>query len=259
MREHSFAATSPVPLAPRSVRVSLFATCLGDHVFADAVADAARLLRALGVEVMVPPRATCCGQPAWNSGYADDARRVAAHTVRVLGGEEPVVTPSGSCAAMLRKVYPTLLEGTPEADGALALSRRTRELSEFIVERFGTGLAEGGLVDRTVAYHHGCHAMRELGIREQPLDLLTAAGAEVVSWVAADECCGFGGTFSVKLPHVSVGMADRKLDTLPACDVLTSADGGCLMQLSGRARARGMPIQVRHLASLLWEGVNGPS
>ena len=234
-------------------------TCLGDHVFADAVADAVRLLRGLGVEVDVPVGQTCCGQPAHNAGYAADAGRVAEHTVSVLNGTEAVVTPSGSCAAMLRHVYPKILSGGPAEEAARTLAARTYELSEFIVRRLGITELGDGLHGRRVAYHHGCHALRGLGVRHEPLRLLAGAGADLVHWPAAEECCGFGGTFSVKLPHVSAGMADRKLDTLPPVDVLTSADPGCLLQLGGRAGHRGHAVAVRHLATVLLEATHGPS
>lgn len=239
------------------MRVALFATCLGDQLYADAVGDAVRVLRSLGADVTVPADQTCCGQPAWNSGYTREARAVALHTIRALAGNDPVVTPSGSCAAMIRVSYPRLLAEGPEAEEARALAARTWELSQFIVDRLGVTDLGRGLEGRRVAYHHGCHALRELGTRSQPLSLLLGAGAEIVPWPAQEECCGFGGTFSVKLPHVSVGMADRKLETLPTCDVLTSADAGCLMQLSGRAARTGRRVETRHLACLLREAVDG--
>lgn len=234
--------------AAADVRVALFATCLGDQFFAEACADTVRLLRHLGVEVAFPEGQTCCGQPAHNSGHAGDARRMAEHTVEVFRDAEHVVLPSGSCAAMVRHVYPRIL-----ADGAADdVADRTWELAQFLVrvlgvERLGSGL--GGL---RVAYHHGCHALRELGVEEEPVALLRSGGAEVVEWEADRECCGFGGLFSAKMPEVSAGMADRKLDTLPEVDVLTSADGGCLLQLAGRDGARGGSLQVTHLARLLW-------
>lgn len=230
------------------MRVSLFATCLADQFFAEACADTVRLLRHLGLEVDFPEAQTCCGQPGHNSGHADDARRMAEHTLDVFHGAEHVVLPSGSCAAMVRHVYPRIL---PHGM-ASALAGRTWELAQFLVhvlevERLGSGLA--GL---RVAYHHGCHALRELGVAEEPVRLLESAGAEVLAWEADRECCGFGGLFSAKMPEVSAGMADRKLDTLPEADVLTSADGGCLLQLSGRDRAREGTLDVVHLARLLW-------
>jgi L-lactate dehydrogenase complex protein LldE len=234
------------------VRVALFATCLGDRLFADACADAVRLLRMLGCDVDFPEGQTCCGQPAFNAGYVAEARRMARHTMRVFADAEHVVLPSGSCAGMLRRYYPGLFQGA-ERVRAEELAGRTWELSQFLVRVLGVVELGGGLRGRRVAYHHGCHALRELGVRDEPVALLRAGGADVVPWEADEECCGFGGLFSTKLPPVSGGMADRKLDSLPAVDVVTSADGGCLMQMAGRAGRRGLDMPFRHLASLLLE------
>ncbi len=236
------------------MRVSFFSTCLGDRLFADACVDAVRLLRHVGATVEVPAGLTCCGQPALNAGYAQEARRAARHTLEALGGADWVVLPSGSCTAMMRHHVPELFEGE-ERRHAEALAARTYELSEFLVrvagvERLGTGLS-----GRRVAYHHGCHALRLLGEHDEPLRLLAGAGAEVVDWRADRECCGFGGLFAAKLPAVSAAMADAKLDSLPDVHFVTSADGGCLMQLSGRAGRRLLTTRFRHLASVLWEGV----
>ena len=237
------------------MRVALFATCLGDAFFAEACADTVRLLRHLGVEVDFPQAQTCCGQPAFNAGHAEDARRMARHTLEVFADAEYVVLPSGSCAGMLRHNYPGLLRArrpTPLDD----LARRTFELSQFVVGTLGVESVGSGLAGVRVAYHHGCHALRELGVRDEPLTLLRAAGADVSAWEADEECCGFGGLFSVKLPEVSAAMADRKLATLPEVDFVTSADGGCLLQLSGRSTHRGGATRFRHLASVLWEAAD---
>lgn len=235
-------------------RVALFATCLGDAFFAEACADAVRLLRHLDVDVAFPAGQTCCGQPAHNAGHVKEARRMARHTLNVFEGYDHVVLPSGSCAGMMRAVYPHLVDGE-DGSRATALAHRTWELAQFVVDVLGVRRLGDGLAGRRVAYHHGCHALRELGVREEPLALLTGAGAEVVPWEAAEECCGFGGLFSVKLPEVSAAMADRKLDTLPEVDVVTSADAGCLLQLSGRAGRRGTTPAFRHLAGLLVEAI----
>jgi len=176
---------------------------------------------------------------------------MAVHTLRVLGDTEYVVLPSGSCAGMIRCFYPELLH----SEAAHALAGRVYELSQFLVEVLGVDRLGTGLADRRVAYHHSCHALRELGVRDAPLRLLTGCGAEVLEWKAAEECCGFGGLFSAKLPEVSAAMADRKLDTLPEVDFVASTDGGCLLQLSGRAGSRRVGPPFRHLASVLWEGV----
>ena len=233
------------------MRVALFATCLADQFFAEACADTVRLLRHLGVDVDFPEAQTCCGQPAHNSGHAREAREMAQHTLRVFADSEYVVLPSGSCAGMVRAAYPHVLPG----EEARVLSERTYELAQFLVHVMEVDSLGSGLDGTTVAYHHGCHALRELGVETEPVTLLRGAGADVLPWEADRECCGFGGLFSAKMPEVSGAMADRKLDTLPDVDLLTSADGGCLLQLSGRARARGRPLEVRHLARLLWSAV----
>jgi L-lactate dehydrogenase complex protein LldE len=267
--------------------VALFATCLADRFFADACADTVRILRSFGLEVTVPPGQTCCGQPAYNIGRRQEATRMARHTSNVFTGADPVVLPSGSCGGMIRSFYPRLLAcdtvasddpAAPVATGdapkgAPSLADRARELSEFLVHDLGvlgpawsapgrSHLRLGsGLEGLTVAYHHGCHALRELGIRREPVALLRACGAEVVPWDGDTECCGFGGLFSTKFPEVSAGMADRKLDALDqAADVVASADAGCLLQLSGRARRRGGASDdggppFTHLATLLRRGL----
>lgn len=245
-----------------TVRASLFVTCLGDHFYAGAAASAVRLLRRLGVEVDFPEAQTCCGQPAFNAGRDAEARRMAAHTLEVFGESEYVVLPSGSCACMLRRFHAHLFHDDDLSARADDLAGRTFELAEFLVRVLGVTDLGRGLEGRRIAYHHGCHALRELGIREEPLALLENAGAEVAPWEAAEECCGFGGLFSVRFPRVSAGMADRKLDTLAEAgdvDLLTSADCGCLLQLSGRMRKRGQDLDVRHLADVLWEACGGDS
>jgi L-lactate dehydrogenase complex protein LldE len=272
---------TPTGSAPR---VALFATCLADRFFATACADAVHVLRHFGVAVDVPEGQTCCGQPAYNTGHRDEARRMARHTDRTFADAAYVVLPSGSCAGMIRSFYPPLLAerdgrvAAPEAEarprGAPPLPERTYELSEFLVRVLGVldGTRSGpdgpltppraigtGLAGRRLVYHHGCHALRELGVRDEPLALLRACGAEVTAWEGDTECCGFGGLFSTKFPQVSAGMADRKLDALPAgVHAVTSADGGCLLQLSGRARRRADDTagpSFVHLATLLREGL----
>ena len=234
------------------IRASLFATCLGDSFFADACADAVRLLRHFGVEVDFPERQTCCGQPAFNAGHRGDAERMARHTENVFAESQYVVLPSGSCASMMRAHYPELLPKAETADNGA----RVWELCQFLVHVLGVESIGSGLEGTTVAYHHGCHALRELGVEHEPVTLLRSAGASVLDWEADRECCGFGGLFSAKMPEVSASMADRKLETLPEVDVVTSSDGGCLLQMSGRAERRGGSPPFRHVASLLWQGVS---
>lgn len=243
------------------MKVALFVTCLADHYFAEAAADAVRLLRHLGCEVDFPSDQTCCGQPAYNAGRRDEACRMARHAVEVFQkgqcgeGECAVVVPSGSCATMVKKFYPRI------AKESSALANRTFELAEFVVHRLGVVDLGSGLAGKRIAFHQGCHALRELRLETEPQTLLEGAGAEVVPWEAADECCGFGGLFSVKMNAVSGAMADRKLKTLPdGVDWVVSGDGGCLLQLEGRSRAEGrdakrIDAKFVHLATALWRGV----
>ncbi|MCY3546617.1 MAG: (Fe-S)-binding protein [Gemmatimonadetes bacterium] len=249
------------------MRVALFVTCLADHYFAEAAADAVRLLRHLGCEVLFPADQTCCGQPAYNAGRTREAARMAKHTMEVFADSDAVVLPSGSCATMVKKFYPRLVAGGADAaapaavadrtSAAAELADRTFDLAEFIVHRLGVTELGNGLAGRRVAVHQGCHALRELRLETEPAVLLEGAGAEVVPWEAQEECCGFGGLFSVKMTAVSAAMADRKLDTLPEVDWVVSGDGGCVLHLDGRNRARGTGIEFVHLATALWRGVAG--
>lgn len=239
------------------MKVSLFVTCIADQFFADAGVATVKLLRSLGCTVDFPQGQTCCGQPAYNAGYLAEARQVAEHTLGVFEDAQYVVLPSGSCTTMVRAFYPELYRDHPKMfTRAEALSNKTYELAEFIVKVLGVAQLGSGLRGQRIAYHHGCHALRELGIKPEPLTLLRNAGAEIVDWAAAEECCGFGGLFSVKLPEVSLSMADRKLSTLPPAsqiDFLTSADGGCMLHLTGRIENRRLGLPVKPLASVLWE------
>lgn len=239
------------------MKVSLFVTCVADQFFADAGVATVKLLRSLGCTVDFPAGQTCCGQPAYNAGYWAEARPVAEHTLSVFEQAQYVVLPSGSCTTMVRAFYPELYRDHPKMFArAEALSHKTYELAEFIVKVLGVTRLGQGLAGKRIAYHHGCHVLRELGIKQEPLVLLHGAGAEIVDWAAAEECCGFGGLFSVKLPEVALSMADRKLSTLPPAsqiDFLTSADGGCMLHLSGRVKNRKLNLPIKPLASVLWE------
>lgn len=238
------------------MKVALFVTCLAERYFAAAAADAVRLLRRLGCEVVFPEDQTCCGQPAHTAGLAADAREMAGHAVRVFARVadcDAVVAPSGSCAAMVKKVFPEIA-GTGRA-AAAELAGKTYELAEFVVRRLGVERLGTGLAGRRVALHHGCHGLRELGLDREARTLLEGSGAEVVPWDADRECCGFGGLFAVKFPEVSAAMADRKLDCAPEADCIVSGDPGCLLQMEGRTKARGLGAEFMHLATALWQGV----
>lgn len=215
---------------------------MGDLFFPEVVADAKLLLEEAGFDVGFQPEQVCCGQPAFNAGHRRAARRVARTFVRAFSRNDPVVCPSGSCATMAAHYLPELLGVEPF---------EVWELSAF--------LAHAGAIPAvrndgcTVAYHDSCHMLRELRIADEPRALLERSGARLVALPRPDLCCGFGGTFSVRQPEISVAMADDKLNGAAGTDALVTADPGCLMHLAGRAARRGEP-RVLHLATALARG-----
>jgi L-lactate dehydrogenase complex protein LldE len=235
--------------------VGLFPTCLGEAVHPHVVRDAARVLRAAGVEATLVRGATCCGQPGWNAGFVRDARRVARPTLRALDGLDAVVVPSGSCAAMMRLHWRELFHGDRDEARAKRVSARVFELSQYLVDEVGVE-SVGSPLGRTVGYHDSCHMLRELRVVEPPRRLVRAV-AELAELPRSDRCCGFGGAFSVRYPDVATAMADDKLQTAATAGVETvvSADPGCIMHLEGRASRVGNPVRVVHLASLLAEAL----
>ena len=224
--------------------VQLFATCLGDLAFPEAVADAETLLRQAGFEVAFPPRQVCCGQPAFNAGHRSAARRVARSFARAFSREAPIVAPSGSCATMASHYLPELLGVEPF---------EVWELSAFLASVGFRPLPRNAA--RRIAYHDSCHMLRELHVSAQPRRLLGGSGAELVPFARPDLCCGFGGTFSVRQPEVSVAMADDKLAGGEAAGTIVTADPGCLMHLRGRAEKSGSPVRVVHIATALARGI----
>lgn len=243
-----------------STAVQLFPTCLGDVLARQTVADAERVLDALGISHRRPTGTTCCGQPAFNSGHDGPARAVARATLKALddGSDEPILVPSGSCTSMVRLHWRELFHGSPEAEGALRVARRVRELSSFLADHTEPLRELKPTLAVRVGYHDSCHMLRELRIKEAPRDVLrTIAGLELVELDSSERCCGFGGTFSGRYPDVSVAMADAKIDDLEAAkiDVLVSSDPGCLMQLAGRMSRQGTPVRAVHLATLLAEAL----
>ena len=238
----------------RPMRVALFVTCLGDVFYPEVGEAVVRVLRRLGVEVDFPTAQTCCGQPAFNAGFRDQARAVARHQLEVLAPYEYVVVPSGSCASMFRVFYPELFAGDATLDArANALAERVYEFSEFIVRVLGVSDV-GAAYEGKVAYHASCHLLRELGVDEPPQRLLQSVrGAEATPMDLESQCCGFGGTFAVKYPDISDAMLKKKIDSLKraGADTLVSCDAGCLMHIAGRLRRQGDRIRVMHLAELL--------
>lgn len=238
------------------MRVALFIPCYVDLIYPQVGVSVVRVLRNLGVEVSYPEGQTCCGQPAFNSGFFDEARGVARHFLDVFENESfnHVVCPSGSCAAMVSHYYPFLFEELPEErERAEALGASVREFSDFLVNVLGVKDLGAHYRGRAV-FHTGCHQRRELGVLDEPRELLrNVEGLELLDWEDEELCCGFGGTFSVKMPDVSAAMADQKIEALETCgaDTLISCDSSCLMHLGGRLRKRGRDTRVLHLAQVL--------
>ncbi len=239
-------------------KVALFVTCVADQVFPDTAEATVRVLEAAGVEVVFPAQQTCCGQPALTAGEPEAAVRLARHHLDVFasGDFDAIVTPSGSCAAMVCHHYPHLVDDR-RVD---AVATRTYELSQYLVDVLGVDDI-GSRLDATVTVHDACHGLRNLGLGHQTRRLLAAAGATLVEMSEPDTCCGFGGVFSFGFPEVSTRLADAKLGhaATTSARYLVSGDLACLMHLDGRRRKIG-PVTVPqpiHLADLLASGLPG--
>ena len=228
-------------------------TCLGDVLRPNVGMATVRLLRRLGHEVDFPAAQTCCGQPMYNSGFADLARAQARYTIGVFDGGRTVVTPSGSCAAMIKVEYPELLAGDDHWHArAEDLAARTFELSDLLVNHLGV-VDVGARYEGTVAYHYACH-LRMLRQTDEVRRLIEhVQGARYVPLHRQEECCGFGGSFAVRYPRVSTAMVDDKVECLleTGATALVSTDTGCLMNIGGRLRRQGRQIEVMHVAELL--------
>ena len=240
--------------APRGMKVSLFVTCIVDQVFPKVGLAMADILERLGFEVDFPEAQTCCGQPAFNSGYHEPAREVGRHFLKTFADAEYVVVPSGSCTSMITHHYEDIFEKHPaERHASEALAPRVWEFSRFLLEVAQVDDV-GARFDGTVTYHDSCPALRELKIKSGPRRLLSkVAGLTLTEMDAAEECCGFGGTFSVKFPEVSGAMARTKIDSITRtkADAVVSIDSSCLMQLQGAIERAKLPIRTMHLAEVL--------
>ncbi len=234
--------------------IQFFSTCLVEHVRPAVGLAAIRVLERLGLRVEVPAGQTCCGQPAFNAGDRSDARHMARHTIDGLGhSDNAVIVPSGSCADMIVHQYPALLDDDHTyGPRARALAARTWEFSEAVFALNPS--ARDAAVPRPATYHPSCHLLRGLAIHEAPPALLDRAlGSDRVPLDGAEECCGFGGLFSIKMSEISGAMLSRKLGHVEASGArtLVSCDASCLLHLEGGLRRRGSTIEVRHLAEVL--------
>src|SRR5271165_160929 len=237
-----------------SGRVSLFVTCIVDQVFPNVGLAMADVLERAGYKLDFPPGQTCCGQPAFNSGYRESSRVVARHFLDVFRASEYIVVPSGSCTAMISHHYDDIFENDPEMrNKARDVAARVYEFSQFLTEVAKVDDV-GARYEATVTYHDSCHALRELKIKDGPRRLLAKVkGLTLIEMDAAQECCGFGGTFSVKFPEISGAMARTKMESIvkTGASTVVSIDSSCLMQLEGAIRRAGLPIRTMHLAEVL--------
>jgi len=244
---------------PGKPRVALFVTCLVDLHRPTVGFAAVRLLEQAGCQVEVPRAQTCCGQPAYNSGDRVTARDLAEGILDAFGGYDYVVMPSGSCGGMLKHHLPHLFDGDPNLRArADALAERTFELVTFLVDVMGVERLQTRHIGGPVTYHDGCSGLRELGIKEQPRRLLQSIGATVTEMADAEVCCGFGGTFCVKYPDVSIRMVSDKVRDVVAtgAETVLAGDLGCLLNIAGRLQREGHRTKVRHVAEVL-AGMSG--
>jgi L-lactate dehydrogenase complex protein LldE len=243
------------------MRVGLFATCLVDLFRPNVGFAAVKLLEHAGCEVDVPQAQTCCGQPAYNNGDADDARAIARQVIEAFSDCDYVVVPSGSCAGMIKKHYPELFRDDPLwHPRAMDLSERCHELMSFL-----TDIAHLEAFDATYAgtatYHDSCSSLRECGVKAQPRALLDKVQQLTLAEMeGTEQCCGFGGTFCVKYPEISAKMVDNKLAAIEAsgADTLLAGDLGCLLNIAGRLKRRHRPVKVYHVAEVLADMARGP-
>jgi L-lactate dehydrogenase complex protein LldE len=234
--------------------VGLFVTCLVDLHRPSIGFAAIRLLERAGCQVEVPRAQTCCGQPAYNSGDRRTARDLAAGIVEAFRGYDYVVVPSGSCAGMLKHHLPHLFDNDPNLRVlADALAGRVFELVSFLTDVMGVRDTGAAPYSATVTYHDSCSGLRELGIKRQPRDLLNAARITVKEMAEPEICCGFGGTFCVKYPDISVRMVSDKTKDIvaTAADTVLAGDLGCLLNIAGRLQREGHGVQARHIAEVL--------
>ena len=257
------------------MRIFLFVPCFIDQFFPNVAVSTLKVLRHLGCDVVFPENQTCCGQPAYNSGYFDEARLMAMHEINAFlkfnsainKGEiiefdfkkDYIVGPSGSCTAMMRNFYPQLLSDDSRFNEvSQKFSSHVLEFTEFINKVIGVENFNGKL-DAVVSFHDSCHSLRELGLKQEPRNILKRIdGLKLVELPYSEVCCGFGGTFSVKFPEISTAMADDKLTNFKEtkADVLISSDTSCLMHLQGRARRSGMEQRFVHIAEIMAESIS---
>lgn len=240
------------------MKVSLFITCLSDVLYPRVGEAMVRILARYGVKVDFPETQTCCGQPAFNSGYWDEAKTAATTLLTAFADSDYVVTPSGSCTSMIHHYYPKLFA---DDEGKLAqaqqLINKTFEFTQFLVQVMGVEDV-GAVFPHKVTYHSSCHGGRLMGIKNEPRMLLEQVkDLELIPLPYVEDCCGFGGTFSVKMADIAGAMVSEKVDHIleTEAEVLAGIDMACMLNISGNLLYREKPIKVMHIAELLAEGM----
>ena len=234
--------------------VTLFIQCLVDSIYPDVGEAMVRIFRQLGIDLTCPTQQTCCGQPAFNSGYRRQAHTAAEHFIEVFEDSDIIVCPSGSCVNMVRHHYAELFANDPQwLQRAQGLADRIYEFSEYLVDVLGVDEL-GARFEGRLTYHDSCHLLRGIGVREQPRKLLhRVAGADFIEMRDSDYCCGFGGSFAVKYSDISNAMVADKVKNImdTGADVVVGCDMGCLMNIQGKLSRIGSSIRVMHIAQIL--------
>jgi L-lactate dehydrogenase complex protein LldE len=245
--------------SPKGKPVSLFVTCIVDNIFPQAGISVVEILEHLGVEVRFPQAQTCCGQPAFNAGFQDDARQVAKQFVTAFADAEVIVTPSGSCGSMVCHYYLELFKDDPEwRTKAQRIVDNTWEFTEYLVDGLGVADIGAKLPPTKVCFHHACHGYRLMHLGTQAQALAGAVqGVTLTELKGADQCCGFGGLFSVKMADISGAMLNDKVANINAADadVIVTGDASCMMQMNGGLSRQDSPRRVMHIAEFLAKGL----
>jgi len=237
------------------MKVSLFITCLVDQMWSSIGTSCVEVLRRAGCEVEFDERQTCCGQPAFNTGYRNEARQVAKKFIEVFeeSKADAIVSPSGSCTAMVHHFAELFADDPQWLERARAVACRSHEFSSFLVRVLKVEDV-GASWQGKLTWHDACHGLRDLNLKSEPRRLIhNVRGAEFIEIENAEACCGFGGTFSVKYPEISVAILDQKIEAIERAgvDAVVSADASCLLQIGGRLSRKGSSVRVMHLAELL--------
>jgi L-lactate dehydrogenase complex protein LldE len=234
-------------------KISLFIPCLVDQVYPEIGIDMVKILDHLGYQIVYNNQQTCCGQPAFNAGHREEARKVASKFIEVFSSSEVIVCPSGSCAAMVKNYYPTLFASDPLKQAAGELGKKVYEFSHFLTHDDQINNISGTYSGK-VGFHNSCHSLRELGIDQEPLEILQKIeGLELIQPKGEPVCCGFGGLFSFKFDDISATMAKTRIEmfTSLGVDTIVTNDPGCLMHMRQESIDRHYKLNILHLTEFL--------